>query len=53
MSLTQEFWSGFAQQGPVSPKSATRDTSGVIMTAKDKTADAKLKLNSPVSLSWT
>jgi len=50
MSLTQEFWSGFS---PMSPKSATRDTSGVIMTAKDKTADAKLKLNSPVSLSWT
>jgi len=52
MSLTQEFWSGF-NQSQMSPKSATRDTSGVIMTAKDKTADAKLKLNTPVSLSWT
>lgn len=50
MSLTQEFWSGFS---PMSPKSATRDTSGVIMTIKDKTADAKLQHHQPVSLSWT
>ena len=35
------------------PRSSTVDTSDVIMTTRHKVADAKLKMNTPVNLSWT